>query len=248
MVSSRCSDKLSSNYMEERICCVCDGLYPFRDIVTRGVARCKALVKAMQQRLKCPADLPVGLREYYSASDLAPEFNGLLFSCGGIRVKNGVTTMKLCRPCAESLQNRRLTKCPQFAIANGLYIGKIPDKFSDTTMTENTMLNQAQPMRYLAVVRGGKHSSLRSHAYMFCANPDCPAQLLFRRVISEGIVRVVLIGAMTPKQITRMKKKFEVRRNRIQRQLRWYRKHTHKIWKIQFCQYRLDWSSDGSSN
>ncbi|OWY98983.1 hypothetical protein PHMEG_00030104 [Phytophthora megakarya] len=238
----QCAEMISSDNMDETVCCVCDTLYPCRELQVKRVSECKKLVENMQERLKGPSNLPLELLTSYSVSDLVPELHGILLSRNGIKhIEEREPQLQICSSCFQSLRNKRLKKCPKFAIANGLFIGKLPDKFADTIMTKNAMLNRAQPMRYLAVVRGGKHASLRSHAYMFRSNPDCPAQLLFRRVISEGIIRVVLVGAMTTRQKAHMMKKFEVRSDRLRDQLRWYQERNCKFSSTDM----VDASSDG---
>ncbi|ETL99505.1 hypothetical protein L917_03663 [Phytophthora nicotianae] len=87
------------------------------------------------------------------------------------------------------------------------------------------MLNLSQPMHFISVVRGGKHSSLRSHAYFFRADPAAPAQMLPRDVVSEGVIGVTMVGALTTAQKATTLKKYDVRVKRLREQLDWYKKN-----------------------
>ncbi|POM80230.1 Hypothetical protein PHPALM_1963 [Phytophthora palmivora] len=115
------------------------------------------------------------------------------------------------------------TNPPKFAIANGLYMGRLPTDLEDSTITENAMLNLAQPMHYMSVVRGGKHASLRSHVYFFRADPTPPAHMLPVDIVSEAIFGVSMVGALTPMQKTSTTKKYDVRVSRLKEQLLWYK-------------------------
>ncbi|KUF86230.1 hypothetical protein AM588_10003254 [Phytophthora nicotianae] len=119
--------------------------------------------------------------------------------------------------------NKKLRSPPKFAIANGLYIGLLPEEYMDTNATEHAMLGLAQSTRMLTVVRGGNHSAIRAHAYYFRAVPSTPASLLPREVISDGTIGVTMIGSMTPQQKAATFKQYNVRVPRLISLLEWYR-------------------------
>ncbi|KAF4134238.1 hypothetical protein GN958_ATG16538 [Phytophthora infestans] len=87
------------------------------------------------------------------------------------------------------------------------------------------MLNLAQPTQFVSVVCGGRHSSLRSHAYLFRATPAPPAQLLPEPVVSKGIIGVSMVGPMTPRQKAETAKRYQVRVSRLRDQYGWYRRN-----------------------
>lgn len=111
---------------------------------------------------------------------------------------------------------------PKFAIANGPHIGELPTCFDDTTVTEHAMLDLAQPTQFVSVVRGGCHSSIRSHAYYFRANPAPLARLLPEPVVAKGIIGVSMVGAMTSRQKAETMKRYRVRVPRLHAQYSWY--------------------------
>ncbi|POM68742.1 Hypothetical protein PHPALM_15057 [Phytophthora palmivora] len=208
--------------MSEKICCICDALHPAPNIVKKKVSKCPALISQMLSRLKSPADLPAELKNYYDCSDFYEAFDGLLMSRRGLCVQNGEVIMQMCNSCCVSLSKKNGNSPPKFAVANGLYIGSLPDKFDDSTMTENAMVNLSQSTRFLSVYRGGKHTSLRSHAYFFRSDPAPPVKLLPRSVVGTGEIAVKIVGAMTPEQKIAATRKYQVRSDRIRNLLDWY--------------------------
>ncbi|KAG6947380.1 hypothetical protein JG688_00015579, partial [Phytophthora aleatoria] len=119
---------------------------------------------------------------------------GRLLSRSGITIQRGTVKLQLCHSCYLSLMSKRLTSPPKFAIANGLYIGVLPSRFHDTTVTENSLLNLAQATQFVSVVRGGRHSTIRAHAYYF------RARLLPEKVVAKGIIGVLMVGAIAKKR------------------------------------------------
>ncbi|KAF4128339.1 hypothetical protein GN958_ATG22417 [Phytophthora infestans] len=179
----------------------------------------------MRKRLKSPANLPTYLMEHYDLTDISSQLRGILLSRTGGTIEGEKVIFHLCNACYASLTNKKLFSPPKFAIANGLYIGVLPTQFDDSTMTENAMLNLALPTQFVSVVRGGRHSSLRSHAYFFRATPAPPAQLLPEPVVSKGIIGVYMVGPMTPRQKAEAAKRYQVRVSRLRDQYGWYRRN-----------------------
>ncbi|ETO75398.1 hypothetical protein F444_09001 [Phytophthora nicotianae P1976] len=175
----------------------------------------------MAKRLKSPQGLHEELLMCYDVSSQIPALKGALLSPMGIN--NGGRELYVCKPCFNSLMNKKLRSPPKFAIANGLYIGLLPEEYMDTNATEHAMLGLAQSTRMLTVVRGGNHSAIRAHAYYFRAVPSTPASLLPREVISDGTIGVTMIGSMTPQQKAATFKQYNVRVPRLISLLEWYR-------------------------
>lgn len=221
-IQEKCSRRLSNDYLGEMVCCVCDCWHPKRDMFLRVMASCPVLIGAMKKRLKAPSGLPLKLMQCYDVSEQIPELGGLLLSLKGISNVDGRLALRICKPCYHSLVSKRATHAPKFAIANGLYIGWLPDDFNDTNVTEHAMLNLAQPTKMLAVVRGGHHTAIRAHAYYFRADPAPPASLLPREVVADGTIGVTMVGFMTSKQKAATFKRYDVRVPRLVAQLKWY--------------------------
>lgn len=217
------AELFSRSAMSELVCAVCDCFHPVSRIKNLKVTPGSDFMLAMATRLKPPPDLPANLQQYYDVSAIHPVFSVMMLSKEGIFVSEAQVMLQICMPCRKSLSDKKRVNAPKFAIANGLYMGRLPGEFENSTFTENAMLNLAQPMHFISVVRGGKHASLRSHAYFFRAEPAPPAQILPVDIVSEGIIGVTIVGAMTPMQKAATHKKYDVRVSRLKAQLLWYK-------------------------
>ncbi|ETM46468.1 hypothetical protein L914_08643 [Phytophthora nicotianae] len=218
-IQQECIRRLSNACLQEFVCCVCDCWHPVADILQKTVRASPQLLKAMAKRLKSPQGLHEELLMCYDVSSQIPALKGALLSPMGIN--NGGRELYVCKPCFNSLMNKKLRSPPKFAIANGLYIGLLPEEYMDTNATEHAMLGLAQSTRMLTVVRGGNHSAIRAHAYYFRAVPSTPASLLPREVISDGTIGVTMIGSMTPQQKAATFKQYNVRVPRLISLLEW---------------------------
>ncbi|GMF32027.1 unnamed protein product [Phytophthora fragariaefolia] len=194
----------------------------------------------MKLRLRPPSHLPPGLQSCYDASDLNVSLGGMFLSHAGVVGNEGEVKLKICIPCQTSLLDKKRVNPPKFAIANGLWMGRLPAIFEDSTLTENAMLNLSQPMHYISVVRGGKHSSLRSHAYFFRAEPAPPAQIPPRDVVTQDLIGVTIVGAMTPEQQATTLKQYDVGVTRLRDQLDWYKLNNHLYTNVE---EHADWES-----
>lgn len=150
-----------------------------------------------------------------------------MLSRSGCITHNGKIIIQVCSSCDKSLSRSSSQSPPKFAIANGLYMGVLPSRFNDTSMTEHVMVNLSQPTKFLTVIRGGKHSALRSHSYFFRADPATPAQLLPRDVIGTGLIAVRMVGSMTPEQKVATSTKYQIRVSCFKHLLAWYSKRNH---------------------
>ena len=70
-----------------------------------------------------------------------------MLSKGGILVNDfGEVIMSICTSCKKSLNSDYNSVTPLLqnmqAIANGLFIGKLPEEFNDTTKTESALVNR----------------------------------------------------------------------------------------------------------
>lgn len=77
-------------------------------------------------------------------------------------------------------------------------------------MTEHAMVNLAQTSSFIAVVQGGKHMSIRAHAYYFRAEPSPLAGLLPQEVVSKGTIGVTMVGCMTPTPKAKTMERYQV--------------------------------------
>ncbi|KZV64784.1 hypothetical protein PENSPDRAFT_587810, partial [Peniophora sp. CONT] len=62
-----------------------------------------------------------------------PVLNGLLLCRGGVIVDDSQASLRLCSQCHSSLRSGSM---PQYALANGIYRGRLPDEFHSMTWVE----------------------------------------------------------------------------------------------------------------
>lgn len=195
-----CLHRLSNSSLDEMICSVCDCWHFRQRILRKQVVDDSVFIRAVKQRLRTPEGLHPELVKCYDVSETFPCLVGVLLSRKGI-INNGASfELSVCKSCYQSLMKTKRRSPPKFAIANGLYIGWLPDKYADTTPTEHAMLGLAQPTKMLSIVRGGRHTTIRAHAYYFRAGPSTPASLLPREVVADGTIGVTMVGSMTSLQ------------------------------------------------
>ena len=220
-----CSKQLTN--LNESACSVCDALHLKQDCVVIDVDTIDdVLMRHMRQRLKCRDGLNEVLKQQYDVSRFATSLSGMLLSMRGVKQENGKTFLRMCKPCLHSLKrSSRSNSPPKFAIANGLFMGLLPQGFADTTSIEHAMTNLAQPCHFISVTRGGSKRILKSHASACRAFAAPPATFLPVQVQNQDIVKVVIVGAMTPNQVAAIKKRHEVRLQRLQQLCEWYKRH-----------------------
>lgn len=200
-IYEECTKRLSNSALGEGVCCVCDCMFPIAVLEIKQVSQVPALRHSMLVRLKPPRTIPPSLQETYNAVALYKLFEAILLSSAGLCYYGaGQVQMSLCPSCFHSLSRKNEMSPPKFAIANGLFMGTLPVQFADSTPTENAMMNLTQPTHFVSVVRGGRHSSIRSHAYVFRAVPTTPANLVPNDVLSCGNLRFQMVGPFTPEQ------------------------------------------------
>lgn len=222
-IHQKCSRRLSNSHLGEVVCCVCDCFHPQWSSLKKQVPASPVLMTRIKSRLRAPPGLHPNLLKCYDVSDLLPDLRGVLLSPEGFISAGQSYVLSICKSCNQSLMNKNLVNPPKFEIANGLYIGWQDDEFNDTTPTEHAMLNLAQPTKMLSVVRGGRHTAIRAHAYYFRADPTTPAAMLPREVVSDGTIGVTIVGCMTPHQKAATFKRYNVRVQRLEDQMKWYK-------------------------
>lgn len=163
--------------------------------------------------------LPTELVADYDCSTLTSILDGVLLSKRGVR-RDG--NLNGCQECDESLAKRSI---PKFSIKNGFYVGELPTRFSDMTLTERPMTQTVSVVAITRVMRGGAHCSIRSHCLAFDATPGPPATLLLIPVGNISSFRVVLAWPFTPEQHARVRQMHRVRRQVVHDVLRFYQQH-----------------------
>jgi hypothetical protein len=146
IVSNFCADT-SPDMFEEAGCAVCGKLTPICEMVELSEVENISLLKSDG----------VARKSRSKSSDLVKELRGPILAPGCSRV---------CPTCAESLDKKKI---PTLALANGLWIGEIPDELQDLTYAEQLLIARVCHNRCIVKVSSGM-SKMRANAISF-SNP-----------------------------------------------------------------------------
>lgn len=157
-------------------------------------------LEEMKSKLVYPPNLSIHLIRFYDVSQVYPELRGCLLSDKGISVDRG--EFNFCEQCIDHLRNKRTKNPPKFAIANGNFIGSLPDDLKDLKPTEVAMVSLAGHITQVVNVQGGIGRKLIGHSTVFINKPGPPITLLPKKPL-EASLQVVFAGG---KQATQNQK------------------------------------------
>ncbi|KAJ3072408.1 hypothetical protein HDU98_003690 [Podochytrium sp. JEL0797] len=100
------------------------------------------------------------------------------------------------------------TKMPVEAIANELWIGRLPDHFGTISRTDENVISLAQPGIYLtSIIGNSERKTVKSHTYVM--KQSKPVLRHIPAAVGDTI-RVSIVGAMTPEETAGQKKRYAV--------------------------------------
>jgi hypothetical protein len=140
---------------------------------------------------------------------------------------SNVPILTFCNSCVSSIKNNSDDIPHRFATANGIWIGRLPAMFHDTTKTENAMMNLAQSNSFETTVIGGFNRKMSSHAYSFRSTPTGPAAMIPCNILTSGKIKVGIVGSLTTHQNMVLKKKYSVRIDRLKDLGKYYKSYNH---------------------
>lgn len=114
------------------------------------------------------------LRLQHELSNVFPLLSGMLFSPRSDTKLDDQKnySLRICSVCLDSLRKpNELAKPHKFAIANGFYIGQLPENLIDATLPELWLTSLASIRPPVHTIQGWKHQVLRFHATVFSSNP-----------------------------------------------------------------------------
>jgi hypothetical protein len=134
---------------------------------------------------------------------------------------------KICSTCQQALQKG---KVPKYALANGLWLGSIPDELKDLTFSEKMMIARVRHNRAVVRISSGRakmisniimHSSPTLKVYR--ALPPSQAEM-------KEVLAFIFTGSAQPTEEDFKRTPFLVRRDKVSRALDWL--------KLNHCDYR----------
>jgi len=121
----------------------------------------------------------------------------VLLSPDGVNHRSDPATINICVSCMKAIRSNKL---PKFAIANGLWVGRLPPDLIDSTVAELAVVTPIRTVGRFAVFYGAsRHNTgteqhkLRGHVYSTLLDVSSVVSTL-PLVPSETPVQVILCG------------------------------------------------------
>ena len=198
IVSDFCADT-SPDVFEEAGCAVCGKLTPICEMEELSEVENINLLKVdgVTRKARCKSSDPV--RELRGPI-LAPDCN------------------RVCPICIESLDKN---KVPTLALANGLWVGKIPDELKDLTYAEQLLIARVRHNRCIVKVSSGM-SKMCANAISF-SNPMPKIYNILPPPIEEmdEVLAFIYTGPCKPTKADFQRTPLLVRRLKVSKALHW---------------------------
>src|ERR1700733_1476964 len=198
IVSNFCADT-SPEVFEEAGCVVCGKLTPICEMEERSEIENISLLKVdgVTRKARC------------KDSDPVRELRGPVLAPGCNRV---------CSICIESLSKKKM---PTLALANGLWIGEIPDELQDLTYAEQLLIARVRHNRCIVKVSSGM-SKMRANAISF-SNPMPKIYNVLPPPVEEmdEVLAFIYTGPCKPTKADFQRTPLLVRRLKVFKALHW---------------------------
>ena len=215
-------DNFNERELEQFCCCVCEMLHFKRNVDLYELS--EKLLQAFTIKLQIPGDLPELLRSYYDCSIFDSRLSNIALCKEGFHISEDTDfgyKMCICSSCYASLSNKRTKSPPKLAIANGFYIGLLPEALFNSTDIEHSLCATVNVAMRSTTMRSGQNAALNSHSICFDAQPG-PLITTLPRSFDDLEFKVVMAGTFSETQIHKVRKIYEVRVDRLQALLHWY--------------------------
>jgi hypothetical protein len=157
IIRNWCQESSPDVFMEKG-CAVCGQLAPLHTLR-------KLLIAKTPLNLLCRSNMSITRKERLSDKEAIEEIDGPV-------IDNACTD--ICLNCKKSLENGKI---PKFALANGLWIGKIPLQLSNLTFAEKLLIARVRHNSCIVRVSSGMHK-MKANVIMF----KNPTPKIYRRL------------------------------------------------------------------
>src|ERR1700736_714493 len=198
IISDFCADT-SPEVFEEVGCAVCGKLTPICEMEELSEVENIGLLKVDG----------VTRKARFQTSDPFRELKGPILAPG---------CSKVCPICINSLENKKM---PTLALANGLWVGQIPDELKDLTYAEQLLIARVRHNRCIVKVSSGMFK-MRANAISF-SNPMLKIYNVLPPPIEEmdEVLAVIYTGPCKPTKADFKRTPLLVRRLKVTKALRW---------------------------
>ena len=235
------------------VCAVCDEMFPHSETKLFGASH---LPSSFFSVLRKPSASPDGdltlhplLLQQYDVSHYFPtdsRFQGLLISPRGVEIHRENCSIEIqncceCKlyicvtnGCLTALQKKRI---PKFAIANGNYIGQLPEAIREMTFASRSLIRPVTSFGRMGSYSDTSGTRLTGHIYSNRLNTALVRQKL-PMAPADTAIRVLIVSQMSSDQSTvsraklaSVKSDYIVEREKIASSLLFFRNVGNKVMK-----------------
>lgn len=205
------ADAVSEYSLRERACGVCGQLKVVADVQ-------ELAVDSDLLRVLCVPS--VTRAERFHADDAVRSIDGPVLCSAGVYERDGRRYCAVCGLCLRALKRRSL---PQLSLANGLWIGDVPEVVRNLRFVEKLVVARYRHNVCLAKVVKGGHK-LSANVIVF-GQPVAKLRMVLppaREELDETLV-ILFTGSCAPLESDFKRTPFVVRRNHIWNALQWFK-------------------------
>ncbi|KAI0041270.1 hypothetical protein FA95DRAFT_1451682, partial [Auriscalpium vulgare] len=201
IISGFCAALTDAN-IREGACAVCACLYPVKDLLTRD--ECEIEMSLLESD-----DTFITRQERRSLQD------DLLPHTGPVLIESEF----ICKVCCGSLKKRKM---PISALANGNWLGDIPEPLQGLSWAEKMLVSRVCHNRSVVrVVSSGMHKMSANAVFFSTPTPKVYASLPPPREDLDEVIGFVYIGPTKPTDKDLRRTPLLVRRNKVAVALEW---------------------------
>jgi len=216
MVSGACKDMAQ---ITETGCAVCGKLTPSADLTK--LSQCKLNLGVL-------ADSGVTRRERFCSNDSIKSLVGPVLIQG---------LNSICTTCNSSIAKGKI---PKMALANGKWLGEVPEQLADLSFAEQLLVSRIRHNRCIVRVSSGMHK-MRANAITF-ANPIVKVYDILPPPVEDldEVLAFIYTGPCQPTQSDFERTPLLVRRRKVQAALEWSKLNHADYYDLEISQRNLE--------
>ena len=144
----------------------------------------------------------------------------------------------ICRTCLTSVKKNQL---PRSALANGLWLGKVPNELQNLTWAEERLISKVRTNNFYIKVSKSGFKKIKNHVVSF----ENPTQAIYNTLPPskeelDACIAVMFVGADKPSTKELNNTPFVVRRTKVQKALEWLKMNHCDYYDLDISQKNLN--------